>query len=51
MLTTPWAWINCSVRMFMVILVSTSIFQLAHHYEAEPLLACVTMGVIVVNRR
>lgn len=41
----------CRIRLFLVIAVSTSIFQLAHHYEAEPLLACVTMGIIVVNRR
>lgn len=38
-------------RMFMVVATSTAIFQLAHHYEAEPLLACVTMGIVVVNRK
>eukprot|EP00195_Chlamydomonas_chlamydogama_P007198 CAMPEP_0202897678 /NCGR_PEP_ID=MMETSP1392-20130828/6375_1 /ASSEMBLY_ACC=CAM_ASM_000868 /TAXON_ID=225041 /ORGANISM="Chlamydomonas chlamydogama, Strain SAG 11-48b" /LENGTH=333 /DNA_ID=CAMNT_0049583375 /DNA_START=570 /DNA_END=1571 /DNA_ORIENTATION=+ len=38
-------------RMGVIIIVSTAVFQLAHHFEAEPLLACVTMGMVVVNRR
>lgn len=38
-------------RQVMVLAIATFIFQLAHHYEAEPLLACVTMGLVVVNRR
>ena len=25
--------------------------QVAHYFDAEPLLACVTMGMVVVNRR
>ncbi|MEW5313225.1 MAG: hypothetical protein WDW38_004811 [Sanguina aurantia] len=38
-------------RMLAVLVVSTFIFQLAHYFEAEPLLACVTMGMVVINRR
>ena len=30
---------------------ATLTFQLAHHFDAEPLLACVTMGLVLVNRR
>lgn len=39
------------VRQALVLLVSTCTFQLAHYLDAEPLLACVTMGLIAVNRR
>ena len=37
--------------MVVVVLLSTLTFQLAHSLEAEPLLACVTMGMLAVNRR
>mmetsp|Transcript_13973 Transcript_13973/g.24501 ORF Transcript_13973/g.24501 Transcript_13973/m.24501 type:complete len:455 (-) Transcript_13973:668-2032(-) len=38
-------------KMVVVLLVSTAVFQVAHFFEAEPLLACVTMGMVVVNRK
>lgn len=38
-------------RMFVVLVVSTVLFKVAHHLEAEALLACVTMGLVVANRR
>ena len=34
-----------------VLLMATCVFQVAHYFQAEPLLACVTMGMVVVNRR
>ncbi len=37
--------------MIVIVIISTSIFQLAHYFDAEPLLACVTMGMMVVNRK
>jgi hypothetical protein len=30
---------------------STALFQAAHAVEAEPLLACVTAGMLLANRR
>ena len=41
----------CRARMIMILISSTCIFKLAHYFDAEPLLACVTMGMVVVNRR
>ena len=37
--------------MAVVLVLATSVFQLAHYLDAEPLLACVTMGMLTVNRR
>ncbi len=37
--------------MAVILLVSTAVFQVAHYFEAEPLLACVTMGMVLANRR
>ncbi|GFR42291.1 hypothetical protein Agub_g3189, partial [Astrephomene gubernaculifera] len=39
------------VKQGVVLLVSTCIFQAAHQLDAEPLLACVTMGLVLANRR
>ncbi|PNW82300.1 hypothetical protein CHLRE_06g278189v5 [Chlamydomonas reinhardtii] len=39
------------LRQAVVLGVATLTFQLAHHFDAEPLLACVTMGLVLVNRR
>ncbi|KAG2502194.1 hypothetical protein HYH03_000681 [Edaphochlamys debaryana] len=38
-------------KQALVLTLSTAIFKLAHHFDAEPLLACVTMGLVLVNRR
>ncbi|KAF5838418.1 Cation/H+ exchanger [Dunaliella salina] len=38
-------------RQAGVLLMATCVFQVAHYFQAEPLLACVTMGMVVVNRR
>lgn len=37
--------------MTAVVVVSSIVFQFAHHFDAEPLLACVTMGMVMANRR
>ncbi|GIL75703.1 hypothetical protein Vretimale_15247 [Volvox reticuliferus] len=39
------------VKQLVILLVSTLIFNMAHYFDAEPLLACVTMGLFMVNRR
>ncbi|KAL6746732.1 Cation/H+ exchanger [Haematococcus lacustris] len=39
------------LRQAAVLLVSSAVFQAAHFFEAEALLACVTMGMVLVNRR
>ncbi|KAG2432421.1 hypothetical protein HYH02_012992 [Chlamydomonas schloesseri] len=39
------------LRQAVVLGIATLTFQLAHHFDAEPLLACVTMGLVLVNRR
>jgi NhaP-type Na+/H+ or K+/H+ antiporter len=39
------------LKHFAVLGLSTTIFQLSHYLDAEPLLACVTMGMVAVNRR
>ncbi|KAJ9525213.1 hypothetical protein QJQ45_020741 [Haematococcus lacustris] len=41
----------CRLRQAAVLLVSSAVFQAAHFFEAEALLACVTMGMVLVNRR
>ncbi|KXZ41589.1 hypothetical protein GPECTOR_377g173 [Gonium pectorale] len=38
------------LKQAVVLFSSTAIFQLAHYFDAEPLLACVTMGLVLVNR-
>mmetsp|Transcript_30100 Transcript_30100/g.89277 ORF Transcript_30100/g.89277 Transcript_30100/m.89277 type:complete len:557 (-) Transcript_30100:608-2278(-) len=38
-------------RMVVLVLLSTAVFVIAHRFDAEPLLACVTMGMVVTNRR
>ncbi|GAX78910.1 hypothetical protein CEUSTIGMA_g6349.t1 [Chlamydomonas eustigma] len=38
-------------KPFAVLGLSTTIFQISHYLDAEPLLACVTMGMVAVNRR
>eukprot|EP00955_Chlamydomonas_euryale_P004522 48304-Chlamydomonas_euryale.AAC.1 len=37
--------------MVVLVLLSTAVFVIAHRFDAEPLLACVTMGMVVTNRR
>lgn len=38
------------IRVSAVLVLSTAVFQLAHWLDAEPLLSCVTMGMLAVNR-
>ncbi|KAG1681575.1 hypothetical protein FOA52_014083 [Chlamydomonas sp. UWO 241] len=40
-----------TARMAALVALSTFVFVLAHTVDAEPLLACVTMGMVVSNRR
>lgn len=35
----------------MVLLLSTAVFSITRSLEAEPLLACVTAGMVLANRR
>ncbi len=37
-------------KMGLTLLLSTLVFQVSHACEAEPLLACVTMGMFLANR-
>ena len=35
--------------MAQIIVLATCVFQLAHYLDAEPLLSCVTMGMLAVS--
>ena len=36
-------------RMAQIIVLATCVFQLSHYLDAEPLLSCVTMGMLTVS--
>lgn len=38
-------------KALLILLVTTAVFQGTHMLDAEPLLACVTMGMVLANRR
>ena len=43
--------LNHRAKIVVVILLATGVFHVSHYFDAEPLLSCVTMGMLAVNRR
>jgi hypothetical protein len=42
---------HCRCKQLMMLLLSTAVFSITRSLEAEPLLACVTAGMLLANRR
>lgn len=43
--------VSCRCKQLVVLLLSTAVFSITRSLEAEPLLACVTAGMVLANRR
>jgi len=41
----------CRLKQVLVLASSTAVFNVARAMDAEPLLACVTMGLVAGNQR
>lgn len=39
------------MKAVLMVVLATAVFQISHYLDAEPLLACVTMGMVLVNGR